>query len=73
MTQTAFDQAPDREELLSYLMYDQSGPQRREAALEHARELSESGLCQLRSEMRHRARERQQAGHADNYSPWHRD
>jgi hypothetical protein len=70
----AFDQSPDRETILSYLMHEGPGsPRRREVALELVHELTESGLAQLRAEMRHRVREAQQAGHADSYSPWHRD
>jgi hypothetical protein len=71
---SAFDQAHDREAILSYLMYDGPGsPRRREVALELAHELTETGLEQLRSEMGYRAREMLRAGHADNYNPWTRD
>jgi hypothetical protein len=54
-------------------MFEQNGQRHREVALELLRSLGGGGLRQLRGEMRHRARERQQAGHADNYNPWHRD
>jgi hypothetical protein len=72
-TSSAYDQAPDKEALLRFVMFEQNGQRHREVALELLRSLDGGGLRQLRSEMRHRARERQQAGHADNYNPWHRD
>jgi hypothetical protein len=71
---SAFDQAYDREAILSYLMHESLGsPRRREVALELVRELTETGLVQLRSEMAHRARETQRAGHVDSFNPWTRD
>jgi hypothetical protein len=68
-----FDAAPDCEELLDYLMWHQSGPQKREVALENLRSLDAFGLAQMRSEMRQNAREAQRAASADTYNPWDRD
>jgi hypothetical protein len=69
-TKTAFDVAPDAEEILDYLMRHQAGPQKREVALANARSLDERGLAWLRSEMRQRVRAGQRAGMADTYNPW---
>jgi hypothetical protein len=73
MTDCPFDVAPDQEELLHYLMWDQAGPQKRAVALANARSLDQFGLAQLRAEMRYKARQVQSVGHADTYNPWTRD
>jgi hypothetical protein len=66
--ESPFDTAPDREDLLTYLMWHQNGPQRREAALENLRSLDAFGLAQLRGEMRHNVREAQRG--ADSCDPF---
>jgi hypothetical protein len=71
MTNT--DHIPDADELLQYLMWEQSGPQKREVALANLLSLDTFGLAQLRSEKRQRERTFQGAGMPDTYNPWNRD
>jgi hypothetical protein len=63
-----FDTAPDAQELLDYLMWEQCGPQKREVALANARSLDAFGLAQLRAEKRHKERTFQNAGIPDTYN-----
>jgi hypothetical protein len=68
-----FDTATDQDELLDYVMFGQSGPQKRSVALANLRELNAFGLAQLRAEMRQKMRQPQRAVMADTYDPWKMD
>jgi hypothetical protein len=71
---TAFDTAPDAQELLEYVMWHAPGaPRKQSVAIELLRGLTVEGLAQLRAEMRYKARTFQNAGMPDTYNPWGRD
>jgi hypothetical protein len=69
-TESPFDHAPDAAELLDYVQWQQSGPQKRSLALENLRSLDALGLSQLRAEMRYKARTGQGTVCPDTYNPW---